>query len=244
LLRNLDQWVCFTFLLIVGASLVLARHAFAQISEVEKLQKDSLKKVETHLDDKSFQALVADLEAKASCASESLSLKTTSKQESSCSFKGQFENQVESSSDFNFSSSFEEENKSEGRFYIFVSFSMGEKALENLAHEAGRYGATLVLRGFKDGSYRKTAQALQKIITITGQGFIIDPELYSLFAITAVPTFVLTKPFSLTTIERTQTPLHDRLQGHVSAQYTLETFVNAGDLKEVAKAFLQKGSTK
>jgi type-F conjugative transfer system pilin assembly protein TrbC len=125
---------------------------------------------------------------------------------------------------------------------LFVSFSLGEKALLNLAYEAKIYGATLVLRGFKDNSYAQTVKALQKIIQETGQGFIIDPELFSLFSVTAVPTYVLSKPFQLQvqTQERTFTPLHDRLQGHVSLQYALETFAKEGDLKEEANSLLER----
>lgn len=126
--------------------------------------------------------------------------------------------------------------------YIFLSFSMGEKAILNLAQETKRFGATLVLRGFIEGSYRKTAQALQIIITKTGQGVLIDPELYSLFNITAVPTFVLTKPFNLMAAERVQTPIHDKLQGHVSVRYALEQFEQQGDLKQEARLLLKKGA--
>lgn len=143
---------------------------------------------------------------------------------------------------------------------LFVSFSMGEKALLNLAHEAKIYGATLVLRGFKDGSYAKTIKALQRIIQKTmssgdrpgeGQGFIIDPELFSLFSVTAVPTYVLSRSFQQTlesktleshASERTQTPIHDRLQGHVSLHYALEMFAKEGDLKEEAHSLLAKAS--
>lgn len=133
-------------------------------------------------------------------------------------------------------------NKSNhGELTLFVSFSLGEKALLNLAHEAKLYGATLVLRGFKDNSYAQTVKALQKIIQETGQGFIIDPELFSLFSIPAVPTCVLSKPFQLQaqTQERTFTPFHDRLQGHVSLLYALEMFAKEGDLKEEANSILE-----
>ena len=125
--------------------------------------------------------------------------------------------------------------------YLFVSFSLGEKALLNLAQEAKRWNATLVLRGFIEGSYAKTAKALQNIIIKTGQGFIIDPELFSLFAVTAVPTYVLSYPFQLNAVERTQTPLHDRIRGHVSIHYALEQFAKSGDLKEEANSLLEKG---
>jgi type-F conjugative transfer system pilin assembly protein TrbC len=134
------------------------------------------------------------------------------------------------------------QNENRAELYIFISFSMGEKALLNLAHEAKRFGGTLVLRGFRDGNYVKTAQALQKIITKTGQGVLIDPELYTLFDVTAIPTFVLSKPFPFQAQERTQTPIHDKLQGHVSVQYALETFVKKGDLKTDARALLKRGA--
>jgi len=127
-----------------------------------------------------------------------------------------------------------------GDLYIFVSFPMAEKGLLNLAIDAKRYGATLVLRGFIDGSYGQTVKALQKVIQKADQGFIIDPELFTLFNITVVPTFILAKPFQLSALERTQTPLHDRLQGHVSIQYVLEAFAKEGSLTEEAKALLAK----
>lgn len=130
---------------------------------------------------------------------------------------------------------------------LFVSFSLGEKALLNLAIESKIYGATLVFRGFKDNSYAHTVKALQKIIQETGQWFIIDPELFSLFSVTAIPTYILSRPFQLHTLEQTQTPLHDRLQGHVSLQYALETFAKEGDLQNEAHSLLEKtekGSSK
>ncbi len=135
--------------------------------------------------------------------------------------------------------------------YIFVSFSMGEKSLLNLANQAKLYGTTLVLRGFKDNSYAQTVKTLQKIIQKTmssgdrpgeGQGFIIDPELFSLFSVTAVPTYVLSRPFQPHALELTYTALHDRLQGHVSLQYALEMFAKEGDLKEEAHFLLEKTS--
>jgi conjugal transfer pilus assembly protein TrbC len=131
---------------------------------------------------------------------------------------------------------------SKAPLYIFVSFSMGEKALLNLAYDAKRYGAILVLRGFLDGSYRKTALELQKVITTTGQGVLVDPELYTLFDISAVPTFVLAKLFPIQSQDRTQTPIYDMLQGHVSVQYTLKTFEKEGDLKQEAHLLLERST--
>lgn len=132
-----------------------------------------------------------------------------------------------------------EASLSKANLYIFISFSLGETALLNLEQEAKRFGATLVLRGFKDGSYIQTAKALQKIISKTGQGILVDPELFTLFNIMAVPTFVLAKPFNLISAERIQTPIHDKLQGHVSTHYALEAFAKEGDLNAEAQALLR-----
>lgn len=128
-----------------------------------------------------------------------------------------------------------------GELLIFVSFSLGEKALLNLASEAKKYGGMLVLRGFKERSFKKTAQALQKIITKTGYGLIVDPELYNLFNVMSVPTYILSNPVHMNASTRTSTPFHDRLQGDMSLRFALERIVKDGDLREVAQTFLERG---
>jgi type-F conjugative transfer system pilin assembly protein TrbC len=121
---------------------------------------------------------------------------------------------------------------------------MGEPALLNIAKDAKQYNATLVLRGFKENSYARTAKSLQTIIEKTGQGFIVDPELFTLFNIKAVPTIILSRPFANEISDRKQTPIQDRLQGHVSLKFALETFAKEGDLQAEAKAILRQGSGK
>lgn len=240
-----------------------ANQHLSQDSAIQKLQEDSQNKIDTLLKDKEFRDIVSTLEAKASCSATNLSFGTSSKDENSVSTSCQMENEferlrrkslrLENPSDLAPENIRRLESPSDlssegmlrpGNFYIFVSLSLGEKALLNLAIDVKRYGATLVLRGFKAGSYVKTVHALQKIIEKTGQGFIIDPELFTLFAIQAIPTFVLSKPFHLNASERIQTPLHDQIQGHVSPQYALETFTKKGDLKDEAKSLLLAGEAK
>ena len=201
-----------------------------QNKEFQALQQDIFQKKDPVLESKVFQQFVAELNEKALN-----SLPTCQSPEKMNVVNSQVHSSV-------------------GNFYIFVSFSLGEKALMNLAYEAQRYGATLVLRGFKacsrpreggepdHGSYAKTVQALQKIILKTGQGFMIDPELFTIFAVKAVPTFILTQPFQFNFSEHTPPPLHDRIQGHVSMHYVLETFAKEGDLQREAKAHLTKAS--
>lgn len=194
-----------------------------QSSTGDSLTENSLKIVEAMQKDKDFQSFLVESSQKRDAVLESKEFQSfvTTLEAQQPLQKSQHKNQP-------------------GELYLFVSFSLGEKALLNLAQEAKRWNATLVLRGFIEGSYAKTAKALQNVILKTGQGFIIDPELFSLFFITAVPTYVLTKPFQPIAIERTQTPSHDRIQGHVSIQYALETFGKSGDLREEAQALLKQ----
>ena len=191
-----------------------------------RLREDSLKVVEAVQKDKDFQSFLAD-----ALQQKDAVLRDAEFQDFVTTLQAQMQESLPRPS---------QPKGKPGDLYIFVSFSLGEKALLNLANEVQPYGATLVLKGFVDGSYAKTVQALQNIIVKTGQGFIIDPELFSLFAVTAVPAYVLAKPFQLSAQERTQSPLHDRLQGHVSVSYALETFAQSGDLREEAQALLDR----
>lgn len=187
----------------------------------KELQRDSLNKVEKLQKNPAFQEIVKGLQGNSSIRKNTAVNSTPETQ-----------------------GNLREASLNEASLYIFVSFSLGEKALLNLAHDAKQFGATLVLRGFREGSYAKTVKALTQIILKTGQGVLIDPELYSLFNITAVPTFILAKSFTLNPTERTQTPIHDKLQGHVSARYVLESFAKEGDLKDEARDLLNRGGIK
>ncbi len=127
------------------------------------------------------------------------------------------------------------------QFYVFFSHSMSEAALLNLAKEAKHYKAILVLRGFKDQSYSKTVKSLESILQKSKYGFIVDPELFSLFNVTQVPTMILSKDIPVSVTERKRTPLHDRVKGHISILHALETFSKEGDLENDAKDYLLKG---
>lgn len=197
-------------------------------SGLSHIEKESFRKLEALQQSKEFQDIVLGLQKPQSPLLED-------SKEKKCPIANDFCDQTSPSLTKT------EMKSEEASLYIFVSFSLGEKALLNLAQEAKQFGAILVLRGFREGSYRKTALALQQIIKKTGQGVIVDPELFSLFHITAVPTFVLTTPFQLHSQERIQTPIFDKLQGHVSTLYALESFVKAGDLAKRAKKLLHKG---
>lgn len=140
-------------------------------NDVQFLHDSSVQKVEKLLKDKEFKSIVSEMKTKSVSPSHSVNISETSQ-----THAPDFSSMVSSNSP---------------SFYVFVSFSMGEKALLSLAIEAKRYSVSLVLRGFKEGSYIKTAKARQRVIQKTGEGVIIDPELFTLFNVTAVPTFVV-----------------------------------------------------
>lgn len=76
---------------------------------------------------------------------------------------------------------------------VFVSFSMPEPTLSRLVDQAARSGATIVLRGFVDGSLQQTVMRAQRLIGQRQVGFQIDPQAFDRFSVAATPTFVLIK---------------------------------------------------
>ncbi len=239
MLRNLNLLILNVFMTLPALAVASAYQFNTQ--EFFNLQKEFLKKMEILQQEKEFQTFQnVALQRKNTVLEDSHFQNEDLQHKSACFSHPSCESQKMVPGKLKD----QETPESEGILYLFVSFSLGEKALLNLAKEAKRYGATLVLRGFVEGSYTKTIRALQKIIQRTGEGFLIDPDLFTLFSIRVVPTFILTKPFQLHAKERTQTPLHDRLQGHVSLSYALETFTQKGDLKLEAQELLRKGQGK
>ncbi|WP_245965979.1 type-F conjugative transfer system pilin assembly protein TrbC [Pseudorhodoferax soli] len=108
---------------------------------------------------------------------------------------------------------------------IFVSLAMPRLTLERLLDQATRAGASVVLRGFAEGSLRKTVTQLQELIGNRPVGVQVDPPAFDRFAITRVPSFVLvrdgTRPKPCE--EGSCAPPEDFLQvaGDVSLDYAL-----------------------
>jgi conjugal transfer pilus assembly protein TrbC len=74
---------------------------------------------------------------------------------------------------------------------VFVSFSMPEATLARLVDQAAKARATIVLRGFVNGSLKDTVVRAQRLIGERKVGFQIDPQAFDRFAVTRTPTFVL-----------------------------------------------------
>lgn len=122
-------------------------------------------------------------------------------------------------------------------FFIFTSFSMGEKNLENLIKSSTKYNGIVVMRGFKDGDIKTTTAFLSKFIEKTGGGVIIDPELFKEYEIKRVPSFVLTKACK---VVGSCNKKYDVLLGNVSPRFALEKFSIDGDLADDARRRLER----
>lgn len=114
------------------------------------------------------------------------------------------------------------QNKKDG-FYIFVSLSMPKNILEQYDQIAKQIGAKLVIRGFKNNSFKETIEVTQKLVCQ------VDPVAFKKFNITSVPSFVLSDDDQF-----------DKLVGNVSIKYALEQFEQQGELKEKAKDYLKR----
>lgn len=76
---------------------------------------------------------------------------------------------------------------------VFVSFAMPEAALSRLLDQAERARASLVLRGFIDGSLVRTVARVQQLIGSRRVAVQIDPQAFDRYAITQTPSFVLVR---------------------------------------------------
>ena len=96
---------------------------------------------------------------------------------------------------------------------VFVSFSMPEASLKQLAEESKRIPITCVIRGLINHSFVETTQKLRNL------GLIVDinPELFDRYHIDRVPVFI--KIHNGHEVER--------LIGNVSLSYAWETLNNS-----------------
>ncbi len=79
----------------------------------------------------------------------------------------------------------------DGIVYVAVSLSMPKASLRQLARDAQRAHAVLVLRGLVDGSFAKT-QAGLKAVFVEGEpaGLVIDPRVFEQYHVERVPSFI------------------------------------------------------
>ena len=131
---------------------------------------------------------------------------------------------------------------------VFVTLNMPAASLKGLVDQAARSGATLVLRGLKDQSMRKTVAAVHELIGERHVGWQIDPEAFTRFGVERAPTFVLLTsgaggraPESTCTTDCPLASSFVAIAGDVSIDYALQSMVRqVPSAKPHAEPFLTR----
>jgi conjugal transfer pilus assembly protein TrbC len=135
-------------------------------------------------------------------------------------------------------------HKPDESLLVFISTSMSVNTLVKLGNQAKRANAVLVLRGVPGGIASGWARALAQLkpIVATGASVQINPDLFRLYAVDQVPTFVISrldKNRCVSDNTDCQALLH--ATGDVSLDYVLEKWAEgSGDLAKVAQAHLDQ----
>ena len=129
--------------------------------------------------------------------------------------------------------------------FVFVSLSMPRPTLERLIDQAARARASVVLRGFANGSLRETMAQVQALIGQRNIALQVDPQAFDRFAIARVPSFVLvrdgTRPVSCAAGTCAPPEAFVRAAGDVSLAYALEHMQRAAPaFRGDAAAFLAR----
>lgn len=110
--------------------------------------------------------------------------------------------------------------------FIFVSLTMPRATLQGLVDQAARAKATIVIRGFANGSLRDTVAQVQGLIGNRQVAIQIDPQAFDRFAVVKVPSFVLvrdgTRPVTCASGSCAPADSFLRSTGDVSLDYALE----------------------
>ena len=110
--------------------------------------------------------------------------------------------------------------------FVFVSLSMPRPTLQRLIDQAARAQASIVIRGFINGSLRDTVAQIQDLVGTRQVAVQIDPLAFDRFAISRVPSFVLvrdgTRPVSCVSGSCAPTDSFLHISGDVSLDYALE----------------------
>lgn len=134
----------------------------------------------------------------------------------------------------------------EGVVYVAVSFSMPASDLRRLARDANRAGATLVIRGLVNGSFKETLAATKQVFDETSpNGMSIDPGVFRSYGITQVPVFIAAKrpiePCGGGLDCVSPQPPSDQVKGNVSLEAALEILSKKGrQAPDVAQGALRR----
>ena len=126
---------------------------------------------------------------------------------------------------------------------LFTSLSVPAESWRQVARDAARIGAPLVLRGVGEGSLRVTVKRIGARLGGAEAGVAIDPRLFRLFGVTLVPAVVVVPggvpPCESRGCADDPAPPHDRVTGNIGLAAALEAIAAEGSVAgDVARRHL------
>ncbi|KVU94157.1 conjugal transfer protein [Burkholderia ubonensis] len=118
--------------------------------------------------------------------------------------------------------------RKQAELLAFASLSMPAESLKRLIRDTARVGGVVVLRGFKDRSFKATAAAIQALGVDTS-AVQINPNAFKQYRISAVPTVVLVKADHVLDLDAEGCALPENFAG-ISGDVTLPY-----SLREIAR---------
>jgi len=114
---------------------------------------------------------------------------------------------------------------------VFMSLSAPAASWRQWSREAARIGAPLVLRGFGPDGLQATVKRIGPYLDREG-GAAIDPRLFRLFGVTAIPAVVVVPggvpPCESRGCTGDPAPPHDRIAGNIGLEAALEAIAADG----------------
>lgn len=111
------------------------------------------------------------------------------------------------------------------RVYIFVTLDMPKSTLKKLAQDVAKVDGALVLRGFHDGSLKKTYARIAELELRSGN-IQINPEAFHKYKVEKAPSFVVVKKLGMyESLDLDGCALPEdyiKISGDVSLEYALE----------------------
>ncbi len=131
------------------------------------------------------------------------------------------------------------------RLYYFWSFSMPEESLKTAFAEGEKVGLVAVLRGLPEGSTKESLIRLRKLQGERKMEMVIDPLLFRLYDITAVPVFIYAEGVNTSCEHCGPVPKHWKVVGDVSLNAALENLARSAPqvdqyLKKLREGFYSK----
>ena len=130
---------------------------------------------------------------------------------------------------------------------VFASFSIPTPSLKILVASVSSLGGRVVLRGFKNDSYRQTLQAIAAL-GVPSASISVNPKAFDQYQIMAVPAFVLAKRSASETLDADGCSLPENfvaISGDVSLAYALREMASRSavitpDLSALATRYLRQ----